>query len=352
MKAYINSELLYQASKIVKSDYIEVLVKNREVKVMSTVADRKNIIENQIVIDSCYYGNEEDGAVMIPTRLIKLLDSKENIEVTDEIIKTNDKEIKFKSDIEIYEELKEYECLIFIKDFSKLSEIEYALAQDNCRPLLTCVYVNSNEIVALDGLRMAVTSFNEEITSKELLIPGSMIKMYKKIKNKKMVAISEDGNYLFMNFGNIKFIRRKKEDGKFVNYKSLFPLEENKKTHLRVDSAELYRICNNIKKASLYNSNLIKINLNKEKSYITSRDNLVEVKTYLQRYELEGNDIEIGVNPKNLSEALKRYDGIIDIYFDTPVSPIVLEDGKGKKDLILPIRIIQKDSNVIELYNN
>ena len=341
MKAYINSELLYQASKLVKSDYIEVLVKNKEVKVMSTEADIQEVIKNQIVIDSCYYGNEEDGAVMIPTRLIKLLDTKENIEVTDGIIKTNDKEIKFKSKRKIYKEIKESECPIFINDFSKLAEIEYALAQDYLRPVLTCVCVNGNDVVALDGYRMAITSFKEEITSKELLIPGSIIKMHKKIKNKQIVAISEDNNYLILNFGNIKFIR-KKEDGKFVNYKTLFPPEERKKTHLRVDSAEFYRVCNKIQKASLYNSNLIKINLNKEKSYITSKDNLVEVKTYLQRYELEGNDIEIGVNPKNISEALKRYDGIVDIYFDTPVSPIVLEDRKGKKDLILPIRIIQK----------
>lgn len=346
MKAIVNSELLHQASKLVKAEWIEVLVKNRKVKIIA--ADCNGVdFENQVIINSYYFGTEEDGAVMIPTYLIKLLDKNENVEVMDGFLKSNNREIKFKSEAECYKEIEDNGGVdLLIKDFSKVTSVKYAMEKINTRPVLTCICINDNEAVALDGYRMAITKLDDK-TSKEILIPGDVIKMHSKLKYKNVVSVALIGDYIRFNFGSITIIR-KKQDGKFVRYNTLFPNKENIKTNFKIDSSYLYEIVNKIYKAHLQHNNLIKMNITKENAYILSYDHSSEVKFNLRNYELEGEEIEIGLDCKYLVEALKRYKGTVQLSFDSPVTPIIIEDCKNKKDLILPIRLLRPQDNVID----
>lgn len=347
MKAIVNSELLHQASKLVKAEWIEVLVKNRQVKIIA--ADCNGVdFDNEVIIKSSYFGNEEEGSVMIPTYLINLLDKNENVEVMDGFLKSNNREIKFKSDAENYKEIEDNGNIdLFIKDFEKVTSVKYAMEKINTRPVLTCICINNNESVALDGYRMAITKLDDNLTSKEILIPQDVVKMHRKLKDKNIVSVTSSDDYLKFNFGSITIIR-KKQDGKYVNYNSLFPKKENIKTNFKIDAAYLYEIVNRIYKTHLQHNNLINMNLTKENAYILSYDHSSEVKFNLKNYELKGEDIEIGLDCRYLVEALKRYRGTIELSFDSPVTPIILEDHKENKDLILPIRLLRPQNNVID----
>lgn len=344
MKAIINSELLHLSTKLIKSDYVEVKVKNKQVKIISTVSSAKKIKE-QVVIDSPYFGAEEEGTIMIPTYLIKLLEKKDNIEICNNLITAKGREIRIMdSGVEEFKEIKfDDKDVVFISDFDYVTSVKYACETVDTRPVLTCIYINGNEVVALDGYRMAVRKLSNEI-SKDILIPKEIVKMYSKLKDKSVAAITENDEYIRFNFGSIKIISRKHNgNDRFPKYNALIPDIKNKDVFkVSIDSNELLSICSRIDK-TFSNGKNVKFILNNKKSYIETYEGgreKVGIKAYIDTSYNKENEFTIAFNSKYMTDALKHYSGNIDFYFISPVTPILLV-GKNKKDLILPVRIIR-----------
>lgn len=346
MKAMINSELLYLSTKLVKSDYVEVQVKNKQVKIISVASYARKIV-NEVIIDSPYFGTEEDGVVIIPAYLIKLLDKKENIEICNNIITAKGREIRImESDAEEFKEIEfDDKDVVFLSDFDYVTSVKYACENDGTRPVLNCIYINKNDVVALDGYRMAIRTLNSGI-SKDILIPNEIVKMHSKLKDKSVAAITENEEYIKFNFGSIKIISRKHVgNDKFPKYNSLIPDVKNKDTFkVSIDSNELLSICNRIDK-TFSNGKNVKLVLNNKKSYIEKHEGgreRVGIKAYVDTSYNKEDEFIIAFNSKYMTDALKHYSGNVDFYFTSPVTPILLT-GKDKKDLVLPVRIIRNE---------
>lgn len=344
MKAIINSELLHLATKLIKSDYVEVKVKNKQVKIISAVtfADK---IQEQVVIDSPYFGTEEEGAIMIPTYLIKLLEKKENIEISNILIRAKGREIRIMdSDTKEFEEMQfDDKEVVFLSDFDYVTSVKYACETAGVRPVLNCIYIHKDDVVSLNGYRMAIRKLDNEI-AKDILIPKEIVKMHSKLKDKSVAAITENDEYIRFNFGSIKIISRKHTgNDKFPKYNTLIPdIKDKDVFKVTVDTNELLSICSRLDKA-FSNGKNIELTLNNKKSYIETVEGgaeRVKIKAYIDASYDKEDEFKIAFNTKYMTDALKHYDGNIDFYFKSPVAPILLV-SKNKKDLVLPVRLIR-----------
>ncbi|OSA88362.1 UNVERIFIED_ORG: hypothetical protein B2H93_18235 [Clostridium botulinum] len=344
MKAIINTESLLTLIRLVKTDNYQVTVKNKEVKLIGTEKHGDNNVYQVVMREECF-GTEEEGTIVIPKQAIMLLPKKSNCIIEDNIIKTENQEIKIATGRDPVEEVEvDSDKCALIPNFKEMSECKYAVSNDTCRQVLQCLYLDSNNLVALDGYRLSIRSSNDEITDKPILIPKYIVDLLKHFKGKEVMALTQNEDYVRVCFGWTSIICKKPkhengEELKFINYKSLIPKEN--KIQVKVNAEELAGICNSIVKANKYSCNIL-LNFNKEISTLITLKNEIgiEYKKYFKA-DIEGEEISIAVNAKYLLEALKNYKGDVRLYITTNVAPILITNGENKKDLVLPVRLIK-----------
>ncbi|MFT8352416.1 hypothetical protein [Clostridium saccharoperbutylacetonicum] len=337
MKAVVNSESLLLLKKLVKDGKYQVVVKGGSVKLLAEDYDELY----QVEIAEPYNGHKEDGILTIPTELFKLLPKKTSLVIEDEMIKSMDQEIKVDPEHSCIKEIYvDDEKCINIPNFNKLIECKFATAKESTRPVIQCICIDKNSMVALDGYRMSVRSNKENITDEKILIPDTIVKLLRYFTKSDMATIYQDTERIKICIGWVS-ITCKREELQYINYESLFPKEYT--TKVVIDAKMLADVCRKVTKLSNYNhgSNLTKFNFGKESHLITKIQGL-EYKKYFKSIK-EGNDLEIAVNPKYLVETLNTYKGNVTFYMSTNIAPIIITDDEDKKDLVLPIRLIRNE---------
>ncbi|AQR95531.1 hypothetical protein [Clostridium saccharoperbutylacetonicum] len=338
MKAVVNSESLLLLYKLVKDGKYKILVKGGSVKLI--VEDLDELY--QVEIAEPYNGYKEDGTLTIPTEVFKLLPKKTSLIIEDEVIKGMDQEIKIDIEQSCIKEIHvDDEKCINIPNFNKLIECKFATAKELTRPVLQCICIDKNNMVALDGYRMSVRSNKENITDEQILIPEPIVKLLRYFTKSDMATIYQDAEHIKICIGWVSIICKRTKELQFINYESLFPKEHT--TKVVIDAQMLADVCKKVTKLSNYNhgSDITKFNFGKGSHLITKIQGL-EYKKYFKSIK-EGNDIEIAVNPKYLVEALNTYKGNVTLYMGTNIDPIIITDDENKKDLVLPIRLMRNE---------
>ncbi|MDB2125249.1 DNA polymerase III subunit beta [Clostridium paraputrificum] len=340
MKAIVNSESLIYLNKLLNVDRYQVNVQKDGIK-LSATKELKDAFY-QVILTENTFGNEEEGKILIPKEAIKLLPKKEPCLVSDYYISTQNQKISFNEDEE-FKELIEFnkpkECKC-IPNFDFLMECKYALEKDNVRPQLGSICIDKNNFVAMDGYRMGIRSIEDIITENEILIPEEVVNILKKIKGTSIATIQENNEFVKICFGRITIVY-KKSGLKYVDWRALIrDVKKSIKITLNVDDIK-FVLSQYIKLYRGYGSIVI-FNINNKRSYIESSKAVIGI-TKFERYisaELEGEEIEFGINAQYLLDALKYHDSNFTLYMSSPVSPIILE-SKNKTDMILPIRLLK-----------
>ena len=229
----------------------------------------------------------------------------------------------------------------------------FAVSIEENRPIFTgCLFEvinNSLNVVAIDGFRMGwvSTTLSEASNNFKAVIPGKTLNEVNKIilDSFDQIKIGVSKNQAIFEMENCKIVTRLL-DGEFLNYASVIP--NNWETRIRVNKNNLL---NCFERVSLISSSSIekekkypvKISIEIGKIVISCTNQTGDAKEEIYT-ETEGKDLEIGVNPKYFSDALKAIDDEeIYVTFGSNISPCVIKPiEEGAKDytyMILPIRM-------------
>ena len=338
MKAVINSNSLIEISKLIKADEFSVVVKDEEVKIIGTNTYENESYIEQVVIKENSYGNEKNGYKTIPRNVIQLFPKNTTLIIDDDYIKSEDQEIKLEYEAEESNEIKfQSKKNAIISNFGEMTEGKYAVSRAETRPVLKCMYINKSDIVALDGYRMSVRSYNNQVKNDSIIIPSFIVDKFNKFNKKDVAFIFENDDYVRCCFGNINIVCSRHVGVDFIDYNALLPKES--KIEVTIEPSEVVSICDKILKFGL-DSKLIRMNFKKNKSEISFKTYDVEFKKSFKS-NLQGEEIEMAFNPKYIVDALKNYKGQAILKIVDEISPMLITDGVKKKDLVLPIKLMR-----------
>jgi len=227
----------------------------------------------------------------------------------------------------------------------------FAVSTEENRPIFTGslfeIKNNKLNVVAIDGFRLALRTINIPVPVNDFkaVIPAKTLNEVNKIlaDSFDMVKIGVSKNQAIFEMENCKIVTRLL-DGEFLNYEAVIP--KNWQTRIRVERENLL---NSFERISLISSSSIE----KEKKYpvkvtidigkltilCTNQTGDAKEEVYIAT---EGQNLEVGFNPKYFLDSLKAIDEEeIFVEFGTNVSPCLIKsvDNNDYVYMILPIRL-------------
>jgi len=358
----INSVVKGISSKTTMPILEGILLQTNKKELKLTTYDLEIGIECIIESNTILEGNTVVNAIMFSEIIRKLPDAEINIEVNEnnllviecegslyKLSTMNPEEfpelpkIKAEKSIEVEQTI--------LKDM--IRKTIFAVSIEENRPIFTgCLFEASNNrlnVVAIDGFRMGWTRtiLPEEISDFKAVIPGKTLNEVNKIIMDSIdkIKIGIEKNQAVFEMENCKIVTRLL-DGEFLNYASVIP--STWETRVRTNKNVLQ---NCFERISLISSSSIekekkypaKIKIEAGKVTISCANQAGDAKEEIYT-ETEGQELEIGVNPKYFLDSLKVIeDEEIFVNFGTAISPCVIkpvdETNKDYTYMILPIRM-------------
>lgn len=229
----------------------------------------------------------------------------------------------------------------------------FAVSNEENRPIFTgCLFETRNNklnIVAIDGFRMGWVSkvLIKETADFKAVIPGKTLNEVNKILNDSfdIIKIGIAKNQGIFEMENCKIVTRLL-DGEFLNYESVVP--GNWETRIKVNKNQLQGC---LERVSLISSSTmekekkypVKISIEIGKITLSCTNQTGEAKEEMY-LETEGQNLEIGVNPKYFLDALKAIDDEeVFIEFGSNISPCIIKPIEELENeyiyMILPVRL-------------
>ena len=227
----------------------------------------------------------------------------------------------------------------------------FAVSTEENRPIFTGslfeIKNNKLNVVAIDGFRLALRTINIPVPVNDFkaVIPAKTLNEVNKIllDSFDMIKIGVAKNQAIFEMENCKIVTRLLE-GEFLNYEAVIP--KNWQTRIRVERESLL---NSFERISLISS----YSIEKEKKYpvkvtidigkltilCTNQTGDAKEEVYIST---EGQNLEVGFNPKYFLDSLKAIDEEeIFVEFGTNVSPCIIKsvDNNDYVYMILPIRL-------------
>lgn len=229
----------------------------------------------------------------------------------------------------------------------------FAVSIEENRPIFTgCLFEvieDTLNVVAIDGFRMGwvKSKLKDNSSDFKAVIPGKTLNEVNKIllDSFDKIKIGVEKNQAVFEMENCKIVTRLL-DGEFLNYFSVIPT--NWETRIRINKNILQ---NCFERVSLISASTIekekkypvkiKVELGKILLSCTNQTGDAKEEIFL---DVEGKELEIGVNPKYFLDNLKVIeDEEIFIQFGTNISPCVIKPIDENNDeyvyMILPIRM-------------
>ena len=239
------------------------------------------------------------------------------------------------------------------KEFKKVVEVIKYASKEEARPILKAVHFAGNEVVALDGYRIAIRKLNTKldvncnIDAKDL--KEIMKKLTKEINNIIMIFHENSTTFLLIDEynNNIYATNVSNVEGNYINYKSIIDVDTFKFN--TVASIE-FNILHPIKDLISYlkkidkKERLVKLYINEFLTIgqKTVNDDNLEIEWINNScfYNECKGDLTIGVNHIYLKNMLENYknDKESKLLFTGSSSPIFMSNESGC-DAVLPMRI-------------
>jgi DNA polymerase-3 subunit beta len=331
MKIKIDVEDIHQILKTSTAGNISIIAYENSVYIISDIKSGKDDLSlDHVICKADYPWIEQQGKTLIAREVLQSLPTNGELTITEDTLECENRKINYKSNSVVSEPISNFTEISTInrKIFNDLIEVEYAVAKDETRPVLTGILVNKNEFVALDGFRVAIRKA-EGLNISEILLPSKLIKTYKKIKNKaNEITILETADNIALKVGNVVVIVAKLQ-GEYIKYKSIMPAEFSRQAE--VNSKELLRLLK-----SYRNVKYVKFKFTKKELIIIAKNDTSTIEDKLD-CKFEGENLEIAFNHKYLMETIKHYENLT-MKFNSNTDPVVITN-EYKTDLVLPVRI-------------
>lgn len=305
---------------------------------------------------------ENEGSIVMPSRLFsELIRKLPNAEVAFEVNENNVVNIHCMNSTYKIIGLpgNEYPELPLIEDVNSfmmdkelfanmIRQTSFAISQDESRPILTGALLEIEEnrfnLVAIDGFRMAIkNAIVKTDLKKKAVVPGRTLneinKLISQLDQKGDLRISFDDKQVLFTVNQVKVYSRLLA-GEFINYNQILPNEQ--KSIVTVSTDELLTCLDRSFLMARENKNIaIRLEIKDDNIQITSNSEMGSSVEDI-KIKLEGQDLEIGFNPKYLIDALKIIDSeTIEMSFINNVSPCIIKptDNDNYIYLVLPCRI-------------
>jgi DNA polymerase-3 subunit beta len=184
------------------------------------------------------------------------------------------------------------------------SQVVFAAAQDDFRPVLSGIYIDGDTVVAADGFRMSIAKVPD--TGLHVIIPAKAVKELTRVLDAEdTVLVGTNGNVAVFSCGNTEVSTRLIE-GQFPDYKRIVPPESENKVTVNVGS-----FLNANKVSSIFardNSNIINIQFKDNNILVSAASSEVGDNTCEIDAEIVGEPADIRFNAKYLDELLKSLD--------------------------------------------
>ena len=216
----------------------------------------------------------------------------------------------------------------------RLKSVKYAVSTEEHRKILMGVCFNGNDLVAVDGYRLAINSDADLAVTTPFVVPPAALKTVTEIMGKN-ITITTDSKHMFISDGQAAFITRL-FDGEYFNYSTAI---NQAKTGYRqscfVESTEFenslkyLRTFNKAKGSMIVHWYADKLGVKNSSGYFESNVDI-----------MGEMDIEIAFNLDYMLEALGQFSGRVKILLSSATAPILItdEDGDNNVALVLPIR--------------
>lgn len=206
--------------------------------------------------------------------------------------------------------------------------VNYAVMKNDSKPVLTGIHFNGNDMVTVDGFRLAVNSDDLFTIDKPITIPETALKTAINVLDGD-ININIDNKYIFISDTNTTAIIRLL-DGEFHNYKNSIPTNTN---FVDVDVKDFTD-------ALKYLKTFI---TEKNKAPIQWFGNELKLKTAQGIYEVSINTANttpdvIGFNCNYMLEALTQFADVASISIEKKFQPILIKQDNNTA-LVLPVSI-------------
>ena len=260
-----------------------------------------------------------------------------NIEDEKLIISCGDKKINQKVKIEtesdnifpcINEVISDKEYTYNVSDLKKrVNSINYAVAKSDNRPIFQGIHFNGNDMVAIDGFKLAVNSNDSLNIDTPITVPETALKIAVDVLCGD-IKITTDSKYISIKDDNTSVIIRLL-DGEFHNYKNSIPTNTN---FVDVD-------IKNFTEALKYLKTFIS---EKTKAPIQWLGNELRLKTIKGMYEVTINTANttgavIGFNCDYMIDGLSQFHDTASISVNKN-SPMLIKQGDNTA-LVLPVML-------------
>lgn len=221
---------------------------------------------------------------------------------------------------------------------NRLSKIDYAIAKEDIRPILTGIHFNNNDAVAIDGYRLAKNTDNALCITDSFTMLKSAYELLKKSYNKKQdqtLTMQVSGKYIKLMFGNITITSRLLA-GEYPKYSQL--LDRDSEVDVTVSTKEMKENISYI--TDMSKERIPKMDITIEDGNLNQflkEDN----KTFKTDLKVDSNNdkpFEISFNPKYLSDPFKviKNDNVT-MTFTSHLNPCIMVD-ENTTHLVLPVR--------------
>ncbi len=245
-------------------------------------------------------------------------------------------------------ELKQY----IFKDM--LKKAIFCVSSDENRPIYNGALVKVEEniltIVAVDGFRLALRKNLSEtkINDFKAIIPGKTLNELLKILTdieKDKIIIGVNKNQALFKMGQTVIISRVIE-GEFLNYNGIIPEKYDTKIKVKTKS-----LLDSFERVALFakenkekdKKSPVKMQIEIDGIVLSCASDTGDAKESISAV-VEGNNLEIGFNPRYVIEALRAIeDQEISIEFTSNISPVLIKPtvGNGYIYVVLPIKLKQ-----------
>ena len=309
---------------------------------LNIIANKENFCilsktKNDIIIKKNIAGViEEAGSLLLDKEIINNIQFKDaDLNITNTTLKVNNRKFTFaekETDL-VVNDIGEKIATLTLEDYNNIIDIEYAIAQDEARPVLNNVYVGNEDIVALDGYRLAIRKNKVEFTvgNESFYIHLDLLKLMKKIKpnEKSIIEIYSNNIFSTLRIDDL-YLTKEKENTTYINYKSLIPYDFS--TVVQANKNDVLEVLKSYKKEN----RVLKLDIKKDKMLMQTSTEKFNLEDKIK--VISNNDLLIAMNPNYLKEAINKYDDKIEIKFNNSVSPFVIEK-ENSFDMILPVRL-------------
>jgi DNA polymerase-3 subunit beta len=216
--------------------------------------------------------------------------------------------------------------------FNRYGKIKYAISKEDSRPIYTGVCFNRNQMVALDGYRMAINSNEKLKVDSKFVVPQRTMNLLDSF-DKSDIEIEVSKTHIVFKNSEVTIMSRLLE-GEYLDYDLAIPKNNNE-----IYTVNVKQYVNELKYLKEFDDRNSKRPVKFDNGTLSLHNSNGEFKAHV---DIKGNAKSVyGYNLHYMMDVLSQFKHIdnITIKTNSSVQPIVLTDNKDNLALICPVRL-------------